>query len=176
MHLVGYLYEDYHDARSLEHKVKNSRHFIQNRSFVTLLARAHHWFLSWVWHQSHKFTSSALSRQSFCIVGSVRFEVLPVVTMSIAVIRTVTPYSLLFRYHHFREPILRRLIPVVSSVPVRIRPTSNQLNTTYIHDKSKNSAMFRLKQKAIIRLHSKESKKLILQLKSINLRSQTSKR
>jgi hypothetical protein len=22
MHLVGYLYEDYHDARSLEHKVK----------------------------------------------------------------------------------------------------------------------------------------------------------
>jgi hypothetical protein len=23
MHLVGYLYEDYHDARSLEHKVKS---------------------------------------------------------------------------------------------------------------------------------------------------------
>jgi hypothetical protein len=23
MHLVGYLYEDYHDARSLEHKVQN---------------------------------------------------------------------------------------------------------------------------------------------------------
>jgi hypothetical protein len=24
MHLVGYLYEDFHDARSLEHKVKYS--------------------------------------------------------------------------------------------------------------------------------------------------------
>jgi hypothetical protein len=24
MHLVGYLYEDYHDARSLEHKVLHS--------------------------------------------------------------------------------------------------------------------------------------------------------
>ena len=24
MHLVGYLYEDYHDARSLEHKVYNT--------------------------------------------------------------------------------------------------------------------------------------------------------
>jgi ferredoxin-like protein FixX len=24
MHLVGYLYEDYHDARSLEHKVCNA--------------------------------------------------------------------------------------------------------------------------------------------------------
>jgi hypothetical protein len=23
MHLVGYLYEDYHDARSLEHKAEN---------------------------------------------------------------------------------------------------------------------------------------------------------
>ena len=34
--------------------------------------------------------------------------------------------------------------------------------------------MFRLKQKAIIRLHSKESKKLIVQLQFISLRSQTS--
>jgi hypothetical protein len=34
--------------------------------------------------------------------------------------------------------------------------------------------MFRLKQKVIIRLHSKESKKLILQLQFISLRSQTS--
>jgi hypothetical protein len=25
MHLVGYLYEDYHDARSLEHKVKKKK-------------------------------------------------------------------------------------------------------------------------------------------------------
>jgi hypothetical protein len=24
MHLVGYLYEDYHDARSLEHKVRTN--------------------------------------------------------------------------------------------------------------------------------------------------------
>jgi hypothetical protein len=29
MHLVGYLYEDYHDARSLEHKI--------HRNFVWLL-------------------------------------------------------------------------------------------------------------------------------------------
>jgi hypothetical protein len=28
MHLVGYLYEDYHDARSLEHKVTASQAFI----------------------------------------------------------------------------------------------------------------------------------------------------
>jgi hypothetical protein len=62
----------------------------------------------------------------------------------------------------------------VSSVPVRIKPTVNQSNTTYIHNKSKNSAMFRLKQKVIIRLHSKESKKLILQLQFISLRSQIS--
>jgi len=35
--------------------------------------------------------------------------------------------------------------------------------------------MFRTKQKAIIRSHPKESKKLILQLQFISLRSQTSK-
>ena len=27
MHLVGYLYEDYHDARSLEHKVSENASF-----------------------------------------------------------------------------------------------------------------------------------------------------
>jgi hypothetical protein len=26
MHLVGYLYEDYHDARSLEHKITKGNH------------------------------------------------------------------------------------------------------------------------------------------------------
>ena len=29
MHLVGYLYEDYHDARSLEHKVRSIYQFLR---------------------------------------------------------------------------------------------------------------------------------------------------
>jgi hypothetical protein len=35
MHLVGYLYEDYHDARSLEHKVlKNVQHYLRSNHSV----------------------------------------------------------------------------------------------------------------------------------------------
>jgi len=39
----------------------------------------------------------------------------------------------------FRETILRWFIPVVSSVPVRIKPTSNQLKTTYNNNNNNNN-------------------------------------
>jgi hypothetical protein len=38
MHLVGYLYEDYHDARSLEHKiVRDHKPVFQSTMTVTRL-------------------------------------------------------------------------------------------------------------------------------------------
>jgi hypothetical protein len=42
MHLVGYLYEDYHDARSLEHKV--GKYGIATRAIDHSKAHAH-WML-----------------------------------------------------------------------------------------------------------------------------------
>ena len=38
MHLVGYLYEDYHDARSLEHKVITVN--LANKAKTTVSARS----------------------------------------------------------------------------------------------------------------------------------------
>jgi hypothetical protein len=35
MHLVGYLYEDYHDARSLEHKERKLKVVLHKREKVT---------------------------------------------------------------------------------------------------------------------------------------------
>jgi hypothetical protein len=35
MHLVGYLYEDYHDARSLEHKVKHRTMMMMMMMMIT---------------------------------------------------------------------------------------------------------------------------------------------
>jgi hypothetical protein len=37
MHLVGYLYEDYHDARSLEHKVLKHHIYIVHTLITTKL-------------------------------------------------------------------------------------------------------------------------------------------
>jgi hypothetical protein len=36
MHLVGYLYKDYHDARSLEHKVKRKNIFVVLRTQLAM--------------------------------------------------------------------------------------------------------------------------------------------
>jgi hypothetical protein len=37
MHLVGYLYEDYHDARSLEHKIVEEARKINQENVIRLI-------------------------------------------------------------------------------------------------------------------------------------------
>ena len=35
MHIVGYLYEDYHDARSLEHKVTHKPNLLPTKQYYS---------------------------------------------------------------------------------------------------------------------------------------------